>query len=99
MKQLEVIYTSAEFVNLNTSMDLIRNFNPKSYNILKTRFPKWELSFQDTFSLLFDLKNKTVIKARPKIVKFYKKVSYKDYIISGELLYNVIEWYQNERCR
>lgn len=80
-------------------MDLIRNFNQKCYNALKTQFPKWELSFQDTFSLLFDLKNKSVIKVDPKIVKSYKKISYKDYIISGELLYNVIKWYQYERCR
>ena len=80
-------------------MDLIRNFNQKCYNALKTQFPKWELSFQDTFSLLFDLKNKSVIKVDPKIVKSYKKISYKDYIISGELLHNVIKWYQYERCR
>ena len=80
-------------------MDIIRNFNQKCYNALKTQFPKWELSFQDTFSLLFDLKNKSVIKVDPKIVKSYKKISYKGYIISGELLCNVIKWYQYERCR
>lgn len=80
-------------------MDLIRNFSPKCYNVLKTQFPKWELSFQDTFSLLFDLKNKSVIKADPRMLKSYKKISYKSYTISGELLYNVIKWYQTERCR
>lgn len=80
-------------------MDLIRNFNNKRYIALTSRFPEWKLSFKETFDLLFDLKSKLIIKTNPKLLLNHNKIKYDKFIIPGNLLYKVIEWYRVESSR
>lgn len=80
-------------------MDLIRNFKQRTYSILKIQFPQWELGFQDTFNLFLDFNKKSVLKANLAILKSYNRITYKSFTISGNLLYNVIHWYQNQYYR
>lgn len=80
-------------------MDLIRNFKQRTYSILKIQFPQWELGFQDTFNLFLDFNKKSVLKANLTILKSYNRITYKSFTIPGNLLYNVIYWYQNQYYR